>query len=95
MPSKKCQVRSVTQECQVRSVKQECLTRVLRNSVKQGCPTRVSPQCVNSGCLPSRFAGKCEAVPHIRVGIRVRGLHLVSNSEKFKQIETLFASRFP
>ena len=61
---------------------QECLTRALRNSVKQGCPTRVSPQRVNSGCLTSGFAGKCEKwvlslFLNIRVGIRVRGLHLV------------------
>ena len=54
-------------------------------NVKQGCLTRVPPQCVKSGCLTSEFVGNvtnkyCHVLSlfvNMRVGIRVRGLHLV------------------
>ena len=57
--------KSVLQECQVRSVKYECLTRVSSRSVLEECQARVSHKWV------------LWKMWHIRVGIRVRGLHLV------------------
>ena len=79
--------KSVKQERRTRvsnkSVKQECLTRALRNSVKQGlsyktvtsvCQLRVSHKWVRW----KMWEIVLSLFLNIRVGIRVRGLHLVS-----------------